>query len=65
MLKHSGFYPITPVLYQSFTWERALRAVVRNPLVSRVLSRWMRMLLPAQLFAAATLCCVAEKMTAM
>ena len=65
MLKHTGFYPVTPVLYQSFTWEGVLRRMIRSAGLARGLARVARVLFPAQVFAASTLCCVAEKLEAM
>ena len=65
MLKHTGFYPVTPVLYQSFTWEGVLRRMIRSAGLVRGLARVARALFPAQVFAASTLCCVAEKLEAM
>ena len=65
MLKHTGFYPVTPVLYQSFTWEGVLRRMIRWAGLARGLARVARVLFPAQVFAASTLCCVAEKLEAM
>jgi ubiquinone/menaquinone biosynthesis C-methylase UbiE len=65
MLKHTGFYPVTPVLYQSFTWEGVLRRMIRSAGLARGLARAIRFVFPAQVFAASTLCCVAEKLEAM
>lgn len=62
LLKRSGFYPLFPVRYQSFMWEKRLEAIL--PLrVAAVGAAFVKTILPIHVFTS-TLCCVAEKMTA-
>lgn len=63
LLKRAGFYPIVPVRYQSFAWEKRLERVFASRWVERI-DRIMRTLLPIQAVCS-TLCAVAEKVQVM
>ncbi len=64
MLKRAGFYPIVPVRVQHFAWEDRLDRVPLPPRLRRGLAGLAKALLPYHLISS-TLCCIAEKVTAM
>jgi ubiquinone/menaquinone biosynthesis C-methylase UbiE len=62
MLKRTGFYPLVPVQYQSFMWEKRLEAILPRRAATAG-AALLKSVLPVHVFTS-TLCCVAEKVMA-
>ena len=63
LLLHSGFRPLTPVLYQTPAWQYRVENILGPGRAARKTTSALRWVLPVQVFRASTLCVVAEKVT--
>jgi SAM-dependent methyltransferase len=65
LLLHGGFRPMTPILYQTFGWQRQATRVAGHRPVAESIAAALRTAVPAHVVRASTLCFVAEKVTTM
>jgi len=64
-LLHTGFRPVTGILYQTFAWQRQARAVFGDGVGARRAAAVLRTALPVHVVRSGTLCFVAERCESM